>query len=54
MYSNDIVFLNFENFVVFGVGVGFVCLLDIGNIFFVDLNKICWIIGWGDLYLGGY
>lgn len=52
--SNDIVLLKFKKFVKFGKGVGFVCMLDFGFFLLVDdVNRKCWIIGWGCLFDGG-
>ena len=53
-YSNDIALLNLANPAELGVGVGLVCLPDTGHqLPFDNLNKRCWITGWGDLSLGG-
>ncbi|XP_078366044.1 MAM and LDL-receptor class A domain-containing protein 1-like [Oculina patagonica] len=52
--SNDIALLNLVNPAIVGEGVGFVCLPDTGHQLPLDnLNKKCWITGWGTLSFGG-
>ena len=49
-YSNDIALLNLASPAELGVGVGLVCLPENGHqLPFDDLNKRCWITGWGHL-----
>ena len=48
--SNDIALVRLASPAELGVGVGLVCLPDTGHqLPFDDLNKTCWITGWGDL-----
>ena len=48
--SNDIALLSLASPAELGVGVGLVCLPDtIHQLPFDDLNKRCWITGWGHL-----
>ena len=52
--SNDIALLNLASPAEVGVGIGLVCLPDTGyQLPFDDLNKRCWITGWGHLSSGG-
>ena len=52
--SNDIALLNLASPAELGVGVGLVCLPDNGHqLPLDDLNKSCWITGWGDLSFWG-
>lgn len=53
-WSNDIAVLQLSKPAKLGKGVGLVCLSDIEfQLPFDDLNKTCWITGWGTLsYLG--
>ena len=52
--SNDIALLNLESPAELGKGVGLVCFPDTGHqLAFDDLNKTCWITGWGDLSFWG-
>ena len=52
--SNDIALLKLGSAAELGVGVGLVCLPDTGHqLPFDDLNKRCWITGWGELSFGG-
>ena len=52
--SNDIALLNLASPAELGVGVGLVCLPDTGHqLPFDNLNKRCWITGWGHLSFGG-
>lgn len=54
-YSNDIALLNLAKAAVLGIGVGAVCMPDTQHSLPIDnLNKKCWITGWGNLYSGGY
>ena len=53
-YSNDIALINLASPAELGEGVGLVCLPDTGHqLPFNDLNKRCWITGWGHLSLWG-
>ena len=53
-YSNDIALINLVSPANLGKGVGIVCFPDTGNqLPFDNLNKKCWITGWGHLYSGG-
>lgn len=53
-YSNDIALINLKKSAVLGVGVGLVCLPDVSHSLpFDNLNKKCWITGWGTLSSGG-
>ena len=52
--SNDIALLKLESAAELGVGVGLVCLPDTGHqLPLDDLNKRCWITGWGHLSFWG-
>jgi len=53
-WSNDIALLKLSKSAKLGKGVGLVCLSDIEfQLPIDDLNKTCWITGWGTLsYLG--
>ena len=54
-YSNDIALLRLASPAEVGVGVGLVCLPDIGHQLPIDdLNKRCWITGWGHLSNWGF
>jgi len=49
-YSNDIALINLASPAELGAGVGLVCLPDTGHQLPIDdLNKRCWITGWGHL-----
>ncbi|KAL9953497.1 hypothetical protein ACROYT_G040920 [Oculina patagonica] len=53
-YSNDIALLNLVRPADLGVGVGLVCLPDTSHpLPFDNVNKKCWITGWGTLSSGG-
>ena len=53
-YSNDIALINLASPAELGDGVGLVCLPDTGHQLPIDnLNKRCWITGWGHLSLWG-
>ena len=53
-YSNDIALIKLVKPAVLGVGVGLVCMPDISHpLPFDNLNKKCWITGWGRLSSGG-
>ena len=53
--SNDIALLSLASPAELGVGVGLVCLPDtIHQLPFDDLNKRCWITGWGHLSNWGF
>ena len=53
-HSNDIALLHLAIPAELGVGVGLVCLPDTGHqLPFDDLNKRCWITGWGHLSFWG-
>ena len=52
--SNDIALINLANSAELGQGVGLVCLPDTGHqLPFDDLDKRCWITGWGHLSFWG-
>ncbi len=52
--SNDIALIKLVSPADLGVGVGLVCLPDTGHQLPVDnVNKKCWITGWGRLSSGG-
>ena len=53
-HSNDIALVYLASPADLGVGVGLVCLPDIGHhLPFDNVNKTCWITGWGTLSFGG-
>ena len=53
-YSNDIALIKLLKPANLGVGVGLVCLSDMRySLPFDNLNKKCWITGWGTLSSGG-
>ena len=53
-FSNDIALIHLKSPADLGVGVGLVCLPDAGHhLPFDNVNKKCWITGWGRLYYGG-
>ena len=53
--SNDIALIKLITPANLGVGVGLVCMPDISHaIPFDNINRKCWITGWGTLYSGGY
>ena len=53
-YSNDIALINLASPAELGTGVGLVCFPDTGHQLPIDdLNKRCWITGWGRLLLWG-
>ena len=52
--SNDIALIHLASPADLGVGVGLVCLPDNSHhLPFDNVNKKCWITGWGTLYFGG-
>ncbi len=52
--SNDIALIKLASPADLGKGVGLVCLSDTSyHLPFDDLNKKCWITGWGTLSFGG-
>ena len=52
--SNDIALINLVSPALLGEGVGLVCLPDIDHHLPIDnVNKKCWITGWGTLYFLG-
>ena len=53
-YSNDIALIKLEKPAILGMGIGLVCLPDTRYFLpFDNLNKKCWITGWGRLSSGG-
>ena len=53
-YSNDIALIKLLKPADLGVGIGLVCLPDVRHALpFDNLNKKCWITGWGTLSSGG-
>ena len=53
-YSNDIALINLASPARLGVGIGLVCLPDTNHqLPFDNVNKKCWITGWGTLSSGG-
>ena len=53
-YSNDIALIKLLKPANLGVGIGLVCLPDMRHALpFDNLNKKCWITGWGRLSSGG-
>ena len=53
-YSNDIALIELLKPANLGVGIGLVCLPDMRHALpFDNLNKTCWITGWGTLSSGG-
>ncbi|CAH3182988.1 unnamed protein product [Porites lobata] len=53
-YSNDIALIKLLKPANLGVGIGLVCLPDMRHALpFDNLNKKCWITGWGTLSSGG-
>ena len=53
-YSNDIALIKLVKPADLGVGVGLVCMPDVSHpLPFDNLNKKCWITGWGTLSSGG-
>ena len=53
-YSNDIALIKLVKPADLGVGVGLVCMPDVSHTLpFDNLNKTCWITGWGRLSSGG-
>ena len=52
--SNDIALIKLAKPADLGVGVGLVCISDMSHpLPFDNVNKKCWITGWGTLYSGG-
>ena len=50
-YSNDIALINLVSSPDLGVGVGLVCMPDTSHrLPFDNVNKTCWITGWGTVY----
>ena len=53
-FSNDIALIKLLKPANLGIGIGLVCLPDKGHALpFDNLNKKCWITGWGRLSSGG-
>jgi len=53
-YSYDIALIKLVSPADLGVGVGLVCLPDTSHQLPLDnINKKCWITGWGTTYSGG-
>ena len=53
-YSNDIALINLASPADLGAGVGLVCLPDTDHhLPFDNVNKKCWVTGWGGLSYGG-
>ena len=53
-FSNDIALIKLSKPAHLGVGVGLVCMPDVSHpLPFDNINRTCWITGWGTLSSGG-